>query len=77
MKLKRKMLKVAKFRRALALIAALALLLCSTTVLAADDSFTRILKNVEPKGQTQVLAGETVTLRALAQKEATVVASVN
>ena len=71
------MLKVAKFRRALALIAALALLLCSTTVLAADDSFTRILKNVEPKGQTQVLAGETVTLRALAQKEATVVASVN
>lgn len=61
-----------KFSQALALLLSLALVLGSTAVFAADSSLTRLLKNVEPKGETQVTAGEQVTLRALAAKDAAV-----
>jgi len=51
------------------------LIFCSTAS-AAGGSFTRIIKNVEPKMQTLVLPGEDVTIRALAHEDATVIASV-
>lgn len=61
-----------KFFRLLPLLLTLAFVFGGTSAAAAEQGFTRLLKNVEPKGEFQVVAGETVTLRALAYKEASV-----
>lgn len=66
---------IKRIGRILALLMTLSLIFCSTAS-AAGDSFTRIIKNVEPKAQTLVLPGEEVTLRAFAHKDADVIAAV-
>lgn len=70
--MKKRTYRIGKFFRVLALLLSLTLVLGSTAAFAANDSLARLLKNVEPKGETQVTAGERVTLRALAAKEASV-----
>jgi len=61
------------------LAALLAGIMLFTVVGSAADimCYTRLLKRVEPKIQTAVVTGQTVTLRALADKDAEVYASVD
>ena len=60
----------------LALMLALVMMMGTLPAMAADASFERLLKTVEPMGGGEVLAGQDVTLRALAHKEATVTARI-
>lgn len=66
-----------KFSRLLAWLLTIAVVFCGSSVMAADTTYSRIIRTIEPKAQVTILPGDYVTIRASAHKNAAVIAQLN